>query len=166
MWTSTYDYVVYLYNVSSALVVLCSHQILYLQKLFFCVETFSLCYLSAKFHHSHSIEKKLCDNIFIYAMKYVSGGCAEQQSSNLWGSVLNIHIWLRETKHQSPWLSSGAAGDQTIISPGSLFVSSSGPRPVGGTLASPLSSYFKTVHRIFNVWKLISSNCFKVSMLN
>ena len=77
----------------SALVVLCSHQILSLQKLFFCVESFSLCYLSAKFHHPHSIEKKLCDNIFIYAMKYVSGGCAEQQSSNLWGSVLNISGW-------------------------------------------------------------------------
>ena len=31
----------------------------------------------------YTIEKKRCDNIFIYGMKYVSGGCAEQQSSNL-----------------------------------------------------------------------------------
>ena len=122
-----------LWGVSSALVVLCSHQILSLQKLFFCVETFSPCYLSEKFHHSHSIEKKLCDNIFIYAMKCVSGGCAEQQVVRLGAK----NICLRETKHQSPWLWWGAAGDQTIISAGSLFVSSSGPRPVGGTLASP-----------------------------
>ena len=95
----THDQVVYR-EVLALLWLLCrdSHQILSLQKLFFCVESFSLCYLSAKFHHSHSIEKKLCDNIFIYAMKYVSSGCAEQQVVRLGAK----NIWLRETKHQSP----------------------------------------------------------------